>query len=74
VKEILVLQETETDTTGNTNSEQNYCVLMYLYRNNVTVWQSVASQQNHTCVWNTTKVCTFTKLSVQTGVRLDANT
>jgi hypothetical protein len=27
----------ETCTTGNTNSEGNYCVLMYLYRNHVAV-------------------------------------
>jgi hypothetical protein len=28
---------------------------MYFYRNN-TLWPNVARPQNHTCIWNTTKV------------------
>jgi hypothetical protein len=32
------------------------------------MWQNVASPPYHTCIWNITKVCTFTTISFQTGV------
>jgi hypothetical protein len=38
------------------------------------VWRHVASPQNHTCVQDTTVVCTFAAVSVQIGVRLVAHT
>jgi hypothetical protein len=38
------------------------------------LWQNVVGPQNHKCVWNTTKVCTFIEVSVQTGVCFVAHT
>jgi hypothetical protein len=53
-------------TTLNRNSEQNHCVLVYSYRNNIAVWsmlQNAEGTQMHTCIWNTKKVCIFAKFS-----------
>jgi hypothetical protein len=54
VKETIVFYFTDTEATLQCGQ----------------VLQNVASPQNMRCVWNTTNVCPYTAVSVQTGVRL----
>lgn len=53
----------ETCSIGNMNIEQKYCVLMYLYRSSVAVWQRVSQISKTTRVWNTTKIDVYIQYS-----------